>query len=40
MLVLVRSVIVLTFTQYRCMVCVKHTIGSDIVLDARDRTSR
>ena len=32
--------IVLMLTQDRCMVCVKHTIGSDIVLDTPDGTPR
>ena len=32
--------IVLILTQDRCMVCVEHTIGSDIVLDAPDGTPR
>ena len=31
------SDIVLTLTQDRCMVCVEHTIGSKIILDAPDR---
>ena len=30
--------IVLILTQDRCMVCVKRTIGSEIVLDAPDGT--
>jgi hypothetical protein len=29
---------VLVSVQARCMVCVKHTIGSDIILDAPDAT--
>jgi hypothetical protein len=33
-------VIVLILTQDRCMVCVKCTIGSEIVLDAPDGTPR
>ena len=32
--------IVLILTQDRCMVCVEHTIGLDIVLDAPDGTPR
>ena len=34
MLVLVHLRIVLILTQDRCMVCVEHTIGSEIILDA------
>ena len=34
------SNIVLILTQDRCMVCVKRTIGSEIVLDAPDGTPR
>ena len=34
------SDIVLILTQDRCMVCVRRTIGSDIVLDAPDGTPR
>ena len=34
------SDIVLILTQDRCMVCVKRTIGSKIVLDAPDGTPR
>jgi hypothetical protein len=30
----------LVLVQDRCMVCAKHTIGSDIVLDASDGTPR
>jgi hypothetical protein len=30
--------IVLTLTQYRSTVCSKHTIGSEIILDAPNRT--
>jgi hypothetical protein len=33
-------VIVLTLTQDSCTVCVEHTIGSDIILDALDGTPR
>ena len=36
MLVLVRLEIVLTLMQHRCTVCVEHTIGSEIILDAPD----
>ena len=32
--------IVLVFVQDRCAVCPKHTIGSDIILDAPDGTPR
>jgi hypothetical protein len=35
---LVRSETVLVLEQDRCMVCAKHTIGSEIVLDAPDGT--
>ena len=31
---------VLVLVQDRCMVCAEHTIGSKIILDARDRTPR
>ena len=31
----VHLVIVLILTQDRCMVCIKRTIGSEIILDAR-----
>ena len=33
-------VIVLVLVLDRCTVCVKHTIGSDIILDAPDGTPR
>jgi hypothetical protein len=36
----VRLVIVLIFSQDRCMVCAEHIIGSEIVLDAPDGTPR
>jgi hypothetical protein len=36
----VRLNIVLILTQDRCMVCVEHTKGSQIVLDAPDGTPR
>ena len=39
-LVSVRLEIVLILTQDRCMVCVEHTIGYEIVLDAPDGTPR
>ena len=39
-LVSVRLDIVLIFTQDRCAVCAKRTIGSEIVLDAPDGTPR
>jgi hypothetical protein len=32
--------IVLIFTQDRCAVCVKRTIGSEIILDAPDGSPR
>ena len=34
------SDIVLILTQDRCSVCVEHTIGSEIILDALDGTPR
>ena len=34
------SNIVLILTQDRCMVCVEHTIGSEIIFDAPDGTPR
>ena len=34
------SDIVLILTQYRCTVCVKRTIGSEIIVDAPDGTPR
>ena len=34
------SDIVLILMQDRCMVCVEHTIGSENVFDAPDRTPR
>ena len=34
------SDMVLIFTQDRCTVCVKRTIGSEIILDAPDGTPR
>ena len=37
---LVHLEILLILTQDRCMVCAKHTIGSEIVLDAPDGTPR
>jgi hypothetical protein len=39
-LILVYSEIVLILTQDRCMVCIKHTIGSEIILHAPDETPR
>ena len=36
----IRLEMVLVLTEDRCMVCAKRTIGSDIVLDAPDRTPR
>jgi hypothetical protein len=40
MLVSVRLDIVVILTQDRCAVCVECTIGSEIILDAPDGTSR
>ena len=37
-LVSVRLEIVLILTQDRCTVCAERTIGSEIILDAPDRT--
>ena len=37
-LVLIRLETVLVSVQDRCTVCAKHTIGSEIVLDAPDST--
>ena len=39
-LILVRLKTVLVSVQDRCTVCAKHTIGSEIVLDAPDGTPR
>ena len=39
-LVSIRLEIVLVLVQDRCTVCAKHTIGSEIVLDAPDGTPR
>jgi hypothetical protein len=39
-LVSVRLEIVLVSVKYRCMVCVNYTIGSEIILDAPNGTSR
>jgi hypothetical protein len=39
-LISVRLEIVLILTQGRSTVCAKHTIGSEIVLDAPDGTPR
>ena len=36
----VRLEMVLVLVQDRCMVCVEHTIGSEMVLDAPDGTPR
>ena len=36
----VRLEMVLVLVQDRCMVCAKRTKGSDIILDATDRTTR
>jgi hypothetical protein len=39
-LVMVRLVVLLVLVQDRCMVCVKRTIDSEIILDAPDGTPR
>jgi hypothetical protein len=39
-LVLIRLETVLVSEQDRCMVCVKRTMGSEIILDAPDGTTR
>ena len=39
-LILVRLDTVLVSVQDRCMVCTKHTIGSEIIFDALDGTPR
>jgi hypothetical protein len=39
-LLLVRLEIVLVLVHDRCMVCAKLTIGSQVILDAPDGTSR
>ena len=39
-LVLIRLDTVVVCMQDRCTVCAKHTIGSEIVLDANDGTPR
>ena len=39
-LVLVNLEIVLLLVEHRCTVCAKHTIGSEIVLDAPNGTPR
>ena len=39
-LVSVRLEVVLILTQDRCMVCAKHSVGSEIVLDAPDGPPR
>ena len=36
----VRLEMVLVLVQDRCTVCAKHTIGSEIILDASDGTPR
>jgi hypothetical protein len=40
MLILFRAEIVLIMTQYRCVLCAEHTIGSEIILYASDVTPR
>jgi hypothetical protein len=37
-LILVHLEIVLVLVQDRCTVCAKHTVGSEIILDAPDST--
>jgi hypothetical protein len=37
---LVHLEIVVTLTQFRCMLCAECTIGSEIILDAPDGTPR
>jgi hypothetical protein len=39
-LILVNLEIVLVLVEDRCMVCGKHTVGSEIILDAPDSTPR
>ena len=39
-LILIHLDTVLVSVQDRCMVCAKHTIGSEIILDAPDGTPR
>jgi hypothetical protein len=39
-LILARLEMVLVAVQDRCTVCTKHTIGSEIILDAPDGTPR
>jgi len=39
-LVSIHLEIVLVLVQHRCTVCVEHTIGSEIILDAPDETPR
>jgi hypothetical protein len=39
-LVSARLETVLVLVQDRCMVCTKHTLGSEIILDAPDGTPR
>jgi hypothetical protein len=39
-LVLVHLELLLVSVQDRCMVCAKHTVGSEIILDAPDSTPR
>jgi hypothetical protein len=39
-LVLVRLETVLGSVQYRCTICAKRTIGSEIIFDARNGTPR
>jgi hypothetical protein len=38
-LILVHLEIVLVLVQDRCSVCAKHTVGSEIVLDAPDSST-
>jgi hypothetical protein len=39
-LILVHLETVLILTQDRCIVCVDHTVGSEVILDAPDETPR
>ena len=39
-LISVHLEVVLILTQDRCMVCARHTMGSEIVLEAPDETPR
>ena len=39
-LILIRLEIVLVSVQDRCTICIEHTIGSEIILDAPNGTHR